>query len=279
MYSGQGWEATSRSKCHVYSSATHCRLASVSFQKKNSKHVHSSSLFESYSGLIYKVIQVFPSRFWSQIGCFQIQSSLSFKVLKSAVALSPPRRFTPNSRPMLHKCFQFDPASRIQIMEAMATGRGGGKRAEKPLSDLHGEFAKITRLRWDVVTTCYNMLQGSWCEQPRLLLRLEDMAFLAETDHDIVVGELTGWGGSNSHNMMVQVLNWASPQFFPKLGLLKAIENHRSVFHGHIMGSKANGHPIIMGIPFIRRVMSSPQTPAENQAWPIDPLTHRQGVA
>jgi hypothetical protein len=52
----------------------------------------------------------------------------------------------------------------------------------------------------------YNMLQGSWCQRPRLLLRLEDMAFLAETDHDIVVGELTCWGGSNSHNMMVQVL-------------------------------------------------------------------------
>ena len=46
-----------------------------------------------------------------------IASSVALRILKL-------RRFTPNSRPMLHKCFQFDPASRIQIMEA---GRSLGR--------------------------------------------------------------------------------------------------------------------------------------------------------
>eukprot|EP00435_Cladocopium_sp_Y103_P024735 s301_g6.t1 len=34
------------------------------------------------------------------------------------------KRFTPNSRPMLHKCFQFDPASRINILEILLTLKG-----------------------------------------------------------------------------------------------------------------------------------------------------------
>lgn len=38
----------------------------------------------------------------------------------------PNRRFTPNSRPMLHKCFQFDPARRIDISEASCFFRAEG---------------------------------------------------------------------------------------------------------------------------------------------------------
>eukprot|EP00434_Breviolum_minutum_P000160 symbB.v1.2.000136.t1/scaffold16.1/size461936/10 len=35
-----------------------------------------------------------------------------------------PQEFTPNSRPMLHKCFQFDPARRIDISEILLTLKG-----------------------------------------------------------------------------------------------------------------------------------------------------------
>ena len=44
--------------------------------------------------------------------------------LKQGIPPMVPPWFTPNSRPMLHKCFQFDPARRIDISEILLTLKG-----------------------------------------------------------------------------------------------------------------------------------------------------------